>query len=189
MKHSTTIVPGSIFDVAKQEGVGIAEVFINAVAVVIADISSSMNASDFDQEYGSRYEQLMRELNKLQQDIPGKIALIAFNDTAQFVASGVLPPARGTTDLAAGLRFAQAADGTGIRFIVISDGEPDSERAALDLAGQFSDRIDTIYIGPKGGPGQAFLDRLSRASKTPGSHLQTIEIHKLTQTVKGLLTG
>ena len=51
-----------------------------------------------------------------------------------------------------------------MRFVIISDGEPDSEAEALDVASEFESRIDCVYIGPEFGNGRDFLERLAEIS-------------------------
>jgi hypothetical protein len=112
----------------------------------------------------SRHEAAEQELRRLQETMPGKLAVVAFSDMAEFCPAGIPRRMNSGTNLTGALRFVQAADGTGIRFVVISDGQPDDESAALDVARQFTSRIDTVYIGPEGGTGRAFLQRLARES-------------------------
>ncbi len=52
-------------------------------------------------------------------------------------------------------------------LIVVSDGIPDSTSAALEAARDFGGKIDAVYVGPKGGPGPAFMQQL--ASLTGGT--------------------
>ena len=50
--------------------------------------------------------------------------------------------------MARALSFAQIADAVpGMRFVVISDGEPDSKSKALNIARQYQNRIDVIFVG------------------------------------------
>jgi Mg-chelatase subunit ChlD len=58
-----------------------------------------------------------------------------------------------------------AANVEGMRFILISDGQPDDERTALDVAKTYKNRIDVIFVGSELSPyGREFLERLSRAT-------------------------
>ena len=157
------LVKGSIAAIAQETGTSIAESFINADTMIIVDVSASMHQCDARRNglLMSRYKAACNELAQLQCTLPGKLAVIAFSDTAQFCPNGVPPLLGGSTDLAEALRFVQIADGCGIRFILISDGEPDDEHEALQVASHFTSRIDTVFVGPEGGAGAAFLQRLA----------------------------
>ena len=77
------------------------------------------------------------------------------------------------TDLTAALKYAKIADEIpDMRFIVISDGEPDSQMTAKAAAAQYQNRIDTIYIGEETGRGRSFLTELAEASG--GSALSSV---------------
>jgi hypothetical protein len=144
----STTVMGSLSDVAKQSGLSIAETFIGADVVIIVDESGSMGARD-TRGGKSRHEVALEELAKLQSTLPGKIAVIAFSSNVVFVPGGQPILLGGGTDLEGALRFAKVADVADMRFIIISDGEPDYEDGALRVAATFEGRIDTIFVGPE----------------------------------------
>ena len=103
------------------------------------------------------------ELTTLQNAHPGKIAVISFSGDAQFCPAGIPVYLGGMTNLAGALRFAKVCDAAEMRFVVVSDGEPDSQEEALKVAATYQGRIDAVYVGPEGGPGAAFLKRLAEA--------------------------
>lgn len=142
------LVIGSIADVAAKSGASLAETFIDCDAVVIVDVSGSMDTHD-SRDSKSRYEVALEELAALQRALPGKIAVIAFSTNPIFVPGGAPPFLGGTTNLTGALQFAKVADvPTGdMRFFVISDGEPDNEHTAMDVAKGYYNRIDTIFVG------------------------------------------
>jgi hypothetical protein len=112
----------------------------------------------------SRYEAAEQELLRLQEQNPGKIAVIAFSSNVQFCPSGVPIRFGGGTDMAKALRFIKAADGLA-RIILISDGQPDSEKETLQVARGFESKIDTVYIGPESDRfGRLFLAKLAAQS-------------------------
>lgn len=159
-----TIAPGSLADVAQAKQQSLAETFIGADVVIVIDTSGSMNARDARGRQ-SRYEVALAELAQLQQSLPGKIAVINFSNEALFEPGGQPRYLGDGTNLAKALRLAKHADVAGVRFVVISDGEPDSESEALDVARQFTGRIDGIFVGPEYEHlGQSFLARLAAAS-------------------------
>jgi len=141
----------------------LAESFLSADVLLIVDMSGSMGAKDAPGGK-SRYEAAENELKRLQEANPGKIAVIAFSDSAEFCPTGIPRRIGAGTNLAGALRFVKPADGTGVRFIVISDGEPDDPWQALAEARSFSSKIDCVYIGPESGHGRDFLKRLAAAS-------------------------
>jgi hypothetical protein len=156
------VVTGSLAAVAGGRGRPLAEQFLYVEHVLLFDTSSSMSTADG--RAGRRRIDVAREhLARLQAELPGKLAIVAFGDEARFVPGGVPPEPAGGTDLAGALRFARRLDVPGVRFLCISDGEPDAPQAALEVARTFRAPISTIYVGPEGGEGQAFLARLARA--------------------------
>lgn len=158
------IIRGSLGAIAQVSGKSIAETFINADCIVIVDTSSSMSAHD-SRGGRSRYDIACQELAGLQQNLPGKIAVLSFSNTVQFCPNGQPINFGGGTDLAGALRFARTADVSGMRFIVISDGQPDDERAAMSEARKYKNKIDVIYVGPEDHPaGREYLEKLARAS-------------------------
>lgn len=162
--HSLVAVPGSLADTAATRGQSLAESFVSADAIIICDVSGSMAA--YDARGGrSRYDVALEELAALQARLPGRVAVIAFSHDVIFVPGGQPPLLGMGTDLARALRFAKVADVEGIRFVLISDGVPDSEHDALAVARTYSNRIDVVYCGPESQPyGRDFLARLAAAT-------------------------
>ena len=172
MSDTNAIVPGSLQAIAQQNQTSLAETFLNVDAIVIADTSGSMGAHDAPGGR-SRYEMLLTELETLQAQLPGKIAVIAFSNRAELCPAGVPTFFGGGTDLAGALTFVKVADLLDVRFFVLSDGEPHDEAAALAVAQTFQNRIDVIYIGPDDRPeGRKFLERLAEIS---GGQLATAD--------------
>lgn len=158
------IVPGSIADVAQRNGQSLAQSFVNAECVVLVDTSGSMGSAD-SRGGRTRYDVACEELAALQGSLQGKIAVLSFSNTTMFCPDGVPFNQAGYTDLAGALQFARVADVAGIRFIVISDGEPESADRALAEARKYQARIDVIYVGPESLPaGRDFLTKLAQAS-------------------------
>lgn len=157
---TTALVPGSIGAMAKDSGRSVAESFLSAEVVILMDSSGSMAAAD-SRGGKPRYVVAGDELAKLQMQMLGKIAVIEFSDDAKLCPGGQTSYPGGSTNLDGALRFARVADGS-VRFIVISDGYPDDDQAALDEAAKFTSRIDCIYVGPEGEEGARFLARLAK---------------------------
>lgn len=160
----STIVNGSLADQARHNNTSLAESFLSATLIVVIDVSGSMGATD-SRGGRSRYDVACAELADLQQSMPGKVAVIAFSSDTVFVPGGVPPFLGGGTDLAGALQFAHVADTPGMRFVVISDGEPDDSAAALTVASTYAARIDCVYVGPEASPhGRKFLQQLAKRS-------------------------
>lgn len=161
---NTQITVGSIADLAQKSSTSIAESFLSADVVIVVDTSGSMDARD-SRGGRSRYEVALEELARLQKQLPGKIAVVNFSSTVEFVPGGVPVFLSGGTDLTRALEFVKVADGL-VQFVVISDGQPNDERSALAVAGRFESKIDVVYVGPEDdlAGGRRFLERLANAS-------------------------
>jgi Mg-chelatase subunit ChlD len=181
----STIVSGSLADQARLNNTSLAESFLSAALIVIVDTSGSMGAQD-SRGGQSRYNVACAELADLQRTMPGKVAVIAFSSSVEFVPGGVPPFLGGGTDLAGALQFAHVADTPGMRFVVISDGEPDSASDALAAAKKYANRIDTIYVGPESDlSGRKFLQQLAKASG--GQSVTADRAKELRATIETLL--
>jgi hypothetical protein len=160
---SASIVQGSLAAVAAQGNGSIAQTFINCDTIIIIDTSGSMEIVDPGCT-SSRYDRACSELAKLQKSLPGKIGVINFSSVAIFCPGGRPELLAGGTNLARALKFVHVADNCGISFIVISDGQPDSEHEAMQEARTFKSAISCIHIGQEGGEGSRFLRDLAAAS-------------------------
>lgn len=183
---TTALVPGSIGAVAAKTGAPLALAMMDVEAVVIVDTSGSMSAHD-SRGGQSRYDVACQELATLQARMPGKLAIVSFSDMALLCPTGEPSFLGSGTDLAGALRYAKTFDVDGVRFIVVSDGEPDSEQDALAEAARIRGRIDTIYVGPESGAGREFLARLARASG--GQPVAAERVLELAAAVTLLLDG
>lgn len=181
------LVKGSLADVAKLRNQPLAESFLDADCIVIVDVSGSMDTPDAPGGK-SRYAAACSELATLQNTLPGKIVVIAFSTTSTFCPNGVPPFLSGGTNLAGALEFAKVTDVEGIRFVVISDGEPQDEQGALRIARTYKNRIDVIYVGSELDPtGRDFLTRLAKASG--GQAVTADRVKQLSATVQYLLAA
>jgi Mg-chelatase subunit ChlD len=168
MNSNNSIVPGSLSAIATQSGNSIAETFIGADVVILVDTSGSMEARD-SRGGLSRYDVACQELAQLQANLPGKIAVVSFANFPMFCPGGRPVNLGGSTALDKALEFTKIADVPGMRFIIISDGEPDSQERAMRQAVKYTNRIDTIFVGPEDRPaGRDFLNRLAAASGGQG---------------------
>lgn len=185
---SNEIVYGSL-EYMEQQGRTIAESFLSVDAIVMIDTSGSMAQTDC-QNGQTRHTVACDELRRLQRHIPGKIAVIEWSTSHVFCPGGIPGPAVGwSTNMAGVLEFVKKADGTDIKLILISDGEPDHEQYTLDVARTFTSKIDTIYIGPEGGPGADFLRRLAALTGGRAETRSAREIIGLSQSITKLLSS
>lgn len=159
--NNKALVPGSLSDTAN--GRTLAESFLSADAILIVDMSGSMAVNDAPGGL-ERWDAAENELRRLQKENPGKLAVIAFSSTVQFYPTGIPIRLGGGTNMAKALQFVKGADGLGVKFILISDGNPDDKQKTLRVARTFESHIDTVYIGPEGGSGQAFLAKLAQVT-------------------------
>ena len=184
MGTSRAIVTGSLSAVAHHNDTSIAESFIDVDAVIIVDVSGSMGAHD-SRNGQMRYDVAIQELATLQASMPGKLAIIAFSSSVEFVPGGEPEFEGGGTDLAGALRFPKICDVEDIKMVVISDGEPGDPTTALHVAGTIKASISTVYVGPEGGRGAAFLEKLARANQ--GTFGEAARVVALADTVRPML--
>lgn len=166
LKSEAIAVKGSLAETSHQKDLEFAEAFLTVDAILIADISASMCTHDVPAEGGlimrSRWEELNTQLERLQKRFPGRLAVVAFSDECMFLPCGVLPPPISGTNLTGALEFVRPADGTGIKFIVASDGLPNDEGSALKVAASMAP-VDTVFIGSDP-EGAEFMRKLAKAS-------------------------
>lgn len=182
-----SIAQGSILDTAQQNGTSIAESFANAAVIILVDTSSSMCTCD-SRGGQSRYDVAVEELQGLQKTMPGKLAVLSFSSDVAFCPNGIPTFFCERTNLRRALDFARMADVPGMRFILISDGDPDDPMGAMEAARKFKNKIDVIYVGSElSASGRSFLIELSKAS---GGQLITADrANELQAKTIKLLTG
>lgn len=140
IEKSETALKGSVYDVAARRGEDLASVIANVEVVIMLDTSGSMN--------GEKYERAKAALAKVQERFEGKVLVISFGSSVDICLKGIPASADGgSTPLTEALHMAKQFDGTGVRFIIISDGIPDNMVSAEETAKTFTDKIDTIFIG------------------------------------------
>jgi hypothetical protein len=184
---SEPIVAGSLAQVARQRSEGLAAAWLGVTHVCIVDVSASMD--ERDSRGGRRRVEVAREeLARLQAEHPGKLALLCFSGWHRWIPGGVPPEPDSNTDLAGALRFAKQVDGTGVAFVVISDGLPDNPDFALEVAREFVDSISCVHVGPEGDTGaRRFLERLAKLGR--GTAAASARAVDLADAVRPLLAG
>jgi len=184
----TQLVRGSLSDIARNNNTSIAQAFMNATAIILVDVSGSMDLPDCPGNR-KRYDLACEQLIRLQRDLSGQVAVIAWDNTARFCPGGIPSQPGGSTDLANALKFVYPADGTGVRLIVISDGVPDDQQAALAEAQKFTTKLDCVFVGPENGPGRDFLKRLAAASGGTFADQTVAHLPELAATIQKLIAA
>lgn len=187
LARPSVAVTGSIADVAQRTGASLVEALLSASHVILLDVSISMAEHDTP-DGRSRFEVARDELRKLQERLPGRVAIVAFSDDAQLCPNGTPTQPSGGTNLAGALRHIRSfAIGTGI--VVVSDGEPSDAEAATIAARDLQTKIDTVYVGPDSDRygGRAFLAYL--ASLYGGQAVTADRAAALAEHVERLMLG
>jgi hypothetical protein len=184
---NNSIVKGSLGDIAKKQNTPLAETWMGVDMVCLCDTSGSMYRED-SRDGKRRYDVMIRELEKIQNGYPGKVAVIGFSSNVEWYPNGVPYFEANMTDMEKALEFIKPIDGLGIAITLISDGVPDDEDATLRVARSFQTKINTIYVGPEHErEGQIFLERL--ASLTGGTYQEDFRVSELENKIAGLLEG
>lgn len=153
--------------------------------ILICDVSGSMDARDAGG--GRRRIDALRSIVEDLRSQSPAMQVIAFASSAQ-ISPGLLPEPHGGTALHLALDLAAQIAGQTGRVVLVSDGEPDSESAALTAARPLP-RLDVFYVGPEGGSGESFLRRL--AAQCGGQYQATTleQPQQIRQKIAGFLNG
>ena len=166
--------------------------------MLLVDVSGSMAAEiEPVKQYpgephrqGKRCIDALREVvNDLKSQSNEPIPMIAFGlsdmSSVNFVHD--IPEPGGGTPLAAALDLAREYGAN--RVVVISDGIPDDQNAAMEAARRFAGRIDVVFVGVPGDHGSIFLDELARKSGGKRFEGSLKDVKAITSMVIGLLEG
>lgn len=178
-------VKGSLQQVAVATGKPLAKIILGVSAVVMIDTSWSMTTPDSEGNQ-SRYFVACRELARLQMEMAGKIAVVSFDSEVKFCPTGQPAEPGGSTDLTAALEFCKKFDVGAIKFVVISDGDPDDRMTALQVAKTYRNPISCVFVGPTSGAGRQFLNEL--ATNSNGQALEANQARGLLPAMQRLLT-
>lgn len=180
-RRATLPAEGSVYNVANRQNMKVEEVIAKAEAVVLCDISGSM--ADHVAGGRTRWDFANEALESLQRKFDGKILLVEFHSFPRTVFDGHISRPTGGTNMTAALEHVKDFDGSGMKFIVISDGCPDDEVSALAVARTFTDPIDVVFIGSDHETaGRDFLRRMAS-----GQFLDKTDVKQLEARVAGLL--
>jgi len=161
------VVAGSTAALAEKADISLAEAFMEVEVMVVIDVSASM--SYYDAPGGkSREAYAQEQLMTLQQRYAGKIGLIAFAERAAYLPGGYIvnDGLGGSTNISEGLLQAMVASEAMIPVFLITDGEPNygDEERTIQVAQMMPGPLHCIYVGPEGGEGYAFLQRLGKVT-------------------------
>src|SRR5215472_6331446 len=153
--NRTTALAKRQHPLAPLEGPSSDKVTPHNADLIVADISGSMSSEAFDGR--SKYSCLVEALKPLK----GRAHAIAFSSTVVEVDTDALPAPWGGTDLTSALERAIQLEPLGV--LVVSDGAPDNEASALEVAERLAKDapINVLYIGPDSPTCKAFMRRLA----------------------------
>ena len=139
-------------------------------SLLLVDCSGSMADIIVDRREGG-FTSGVRKIDKLRK----VVAELKQTHNVPMAAFGVhgsgvelvelIPEPSGLTPLHKAIDFGRIQEAN--HLVVVTDGEPDSEPAALEAARQFGGTIDVFFIGNDGSRGAMFCNRL--AKQTGGS--------------------
>jgi Mg-chelatase subunit ChlD len=136
--------------------------FVNARtrrSLLLVDCSGSMDTR-LSATGERRIDALRKVVADIRQDHPVPVA--AFGRLRGRVLVEVvesIPEPSGTTPLDTAIEFGQAQGAT--HLVVVTDGEPNSESAAIAAAQRFGGPIDVFFVGDPNTHGAAFAARLA----------------------------
>lgn len=136
--------------------------------VLLADISGSMSESAGERR---KIDLLRDAIAASTQSAPAR--LFVFSSGVREVQS--IPEPEGSTNLAGALRTVQQVD-PGVT-LVISDGHPDNDGAALEVARTYRGAIDVLYIGPAGD--SAAIEFMRALAKAAGGDVRMYDLARL----------
>lgn len=150
----SSLTAGSLDDLVKKKSVA----FDGKIAFLL-DCSGSMGSRMYTGK--RRIDGLREAVKEVQAAQEGpKIPMIQFGAGWDEVGECLeIPDPEGGTPLHLAIDMAKAKEFG--RCICISDGMPDSQERAIAAAKNFGGRIDVIFTGNPGEPGEAFLTHLA----------------------------
>jgi hypothetical protein len=148
-------------------------------SMMLVDVSSSMN--EHIRSGGTKIAACREVCDTLRESNPVPVA--AFGGVVELVDR--VPNPSGGTPLHRGIEFAQGLGAD--HLVVITDGEPDSESAALAAARAFGGVIDVFYIGNGDDSGSRFAAELAKLTGGSVNLTDLAEPKQLAGRIVGLL--
>lgn len=125
---------------------------------LLLDCSGSMGAPLGNGQ--KRIDGLRATVRGIQSEREMKMVQFGYGYEPSFI--NTIPNPSGGTPMHQAIDFARTNGAA--RAIVISDGIPDSKSAAMESAQRFGGRIDVVFVGDPGEPGEAFLKELAAST-------------------------
>lgn len=123
-------------------------------------MSSPVISDDPDHRFDGPRKRCIDALKEVVAEARSGEPMISFGHQVGFVDA--VPEPHGGTPMAEAIALGREYGAT--RLVIISDGFPNDGPRTLEEGTAFQGRIDVVYIGPKGGPGETFLDQLARST-------------------------
>lgn len=185
--NTSLIATGSVIDHAHKLNSDLATSFLDVELILLCDRSGSMAGRDAQSK--ARYQVEDEIVKDLQRRHEGKILLASFSDYATIHVNGILPEPSGGTKMLDGLKKILPYCVGDMRVILISDGEPSDNEEKIVQYGvlHFMNRLDTMFAGPRGSSGEAFLKHLARMCNGTTQTNVLNQTHLLTERVNQLL--
>lgn len=151
------------------------------VRMLVVDCSGSMAQTTDKGE--RKIDALRAVVAEVRERVGCKV--LAFGHAWQPEIVDSIPEPSGGTPLHDAIHAGKSHRAT--HLIVISDGIPDSQSAALDAAREFGGKIDAVYVGPKGGPGPKFMQQLAGLTGGTSDALDLAQKELVGSRILGLL--
>jgi len=158
-------------------------------SVILLDVSESMNEYTSRTIKGTQREIKIDVLRKaVDRDVmPNEVILTFSSNCLRIPNFQSIPNPSGSTDLEAGLIVGKTH--TPSHTLVVSDGIPDDETAALSVAANYPGIINTLYIGPEDNSDAiAFMKKLARIGRGK-SQVCDIRFTEQRKQLKGAIAG
>jgi Mg-chelatase subunit ChlD len=149
--------------------------------VLVVDCSGSMA------ETTDKGERKIDALRAVVAEVRERVAckVLAFGHAWQPEIVDSIPEPSGGTPLHDAITSAKSHRAT--HLIVVSDGIPDSQTAALEAARAFGGKIDAVYVGPKSGSGPTFMQQLAGLTGGTSDALDLAQKELVGSRILGLL--
>lgn len=147
------------------------------------DTSGSMG--DYIRGGKRRIEGLRQTVHNIQAEKRMPMLQFGNGHEPSVITNESIPDPSGGTPMHLAIDLAKAQRAG--RVIIISDGMPDSQSMTMEAAGRFGGRIDVVFVGNPGEPGERFLRELAESTGGESFTGDLSEPKRLSQAVIGLL--
>ena len=127
-------------------------------SLLLVDCSGSMNNATAKDE--RKIDVLRKVVKDLREQHPVPVAAFGVKNGVEMVDT--VPEPYGSTNMHTAIDFGAGQGAT--HLIIVTDGQPDSEKATFAAAARFGKPIDVFYIGDGNDGGADFAKRLAAAT-------------------------